>query len=131
MFFFIVGNLRRDWFYIAISYHGMNRIYCLFSNETCSSRTVLLSHGAHSFPETLFFLKPFFYLLTKFICSLILESTFIFELVSELLAVFFWMLWMLVTVNKLKLMACHVPHASQITIQGTIFTHIFWYIPMK
>ena len=83
------------------------------------------------FPETLFFLKPFFYLLTKFICSLILESTFIFELVSELLAGFFWMLWMLVTVNKLKLMACHVPHASQITIQGTIFTHIFWYIPMK
>ena len=37
------------------------------------------------------------------------------------ISVLFWMLWMLVTVNK----PCHVPHASQITTSGTIFTEIF------
>ena len=37
-----------------------------------------------------------------------------------LFLVLFWMLWMLVPVNKPR----HVPHASQITTWGTIFTKI-------
>ena len=37
---------------------------------------------------------------------------------SRLFLVLFWILWMLVTVHKL----CHVPHTSQITTCGTIFS---------
>ena len=39
-----------------------------------------------------------------------------------LFLLFFWMLWMLVTVNK----PYHVPHSSRITTWGTIFMDVFF-----
>ena len=87
---------------------------------------ILLSH---SILINFFFWTPFpffflrrFYLLTQFLSfNLYLLSS------SDLwlFLVFFRILWMLVTVNKLKHMwfkACHLPHASRITTLKTIFT---------
>ena len=43
----------------------------------------------------------------------------------------FWMLWILVTVNKLKYTASHGPHASHIPCWKTLITQFFLVCPMK
>ena len=86
----------------------------------------IASHGAAVnfliWTSSLFFFFRLFYLSTQFLSALAIESSAIHWLngLSNLFLSFwlflvvFWMLWMLVTV--------HVPHASQITTWGTIFT---------
>ena len=78
--------------------------------------------------SSLFFLCRLFYLSTRFLSALTIESSAIHWL-TELTNLFpsfwlfltlFWTLWMLVTVHK----PYHVPHASRITIWGTIFMEI-------
>ena len=81
---------------------------------------ILLSGASISFSsfEHLFCFLRLLYLSTRFL-SLFLarESTLILNLLPSfrLFFVHFRMSWMLVTVNKLRLMACHVPHAPRTT----------------
>ena len=73
--------------------------------------------------SSLFFSFRLFYFSTRFISVLTLKSSAIhwltcFRVSSGLsLVLFWWMLWMLVTVHKLW----HEPHASPITTSGVIF----------
>ena len=91
------------------------------------TRSIFLSHGVSInffFQITLFlfFLRPF-YLSTWFLCLLRFESV-TFNCLSEFLfLVLFWMLWMSVTVNKLKHMTCHGSQASQIGNNETCITN--------
>ena len=83
---------------------------------------------------TSFFFFILFYLSTRFLSVLTLESSAIWSTsylytcfrVSGgwfwLFLVLFWMLWMLVTVHKMR----NVPQASKITTTGTVFTEIFF-----
>ena len=83
---------------------------------------------------TSFFFFILFYLSTRFLSVLTLESSAIWS-TSYLYNLFpsfwrlvltvsclFWMLWMLVTVHKMR----NVPQASKITTTGTVFTEIFF-----
>ena len=90
----------------------------------------IASHGAAInfliWTSSPFFFFRFFYLSTWFLSILTIESSDIHWLTGLtkffpsfwLFLVLFWMLWMLVTVFK----PCHMPHASQITTWGTLFT---------
>ena len=86
----------------------------------------IASHGATMnllvWTSSVFFFFRVFYLSTQFISILTLKSSAIrwlicFRVSSRLFFVFFWMLWMLVTVYM-----CHVPYASQVSACRTIFT---------
>ena len=73
-----------------------------------------------------FFFRPF-YLSTWFLCFLSLESSVTFHLVSMFTAfVLFWMLSMLVIMNKLKHIKCHGPHTSHITTTGIFAAEFFF-----
>ena len=105
-----------------------------------SSSAIVLILLSHYVSINFFFWTPFllffsrnFYWSTRFLClltSLSLTQSWIFSvtfcLVSEFLFfVLFWMLWILVTVNKLKNPTCHGSHASQITSSKTLFAQFF------
>ena len=98
---------------------------CIFSGEKCSSTTalILLQHGVsiNFFSWTYFFSFLFFFRLffthqldSSLFWPLNLLTTILF-LSFWLFLVLFWMLWMLVMVNKLMHMTYHRPHASRIT----------------
>ena len=91
----------------------------------------IASHGAAInfliWTSSLFFFFRLFYLSTRFLSVLTIESSASIHWLTGLnnlllslwlFLVLFWMLWMLVTVHK----PCHVPHASRITNWRTIFT---------
>ena len=123
------------------SLDGLLRLLCFLmvhsyfvSDDTCSSTTVfILLHMEHqsvaSFEHLLFFFFRLFYLSTRFLFVLILEFPVIYQLANLfsnfwLFLVLFWMLWMLVTVNK----RCHESHAPRIATWETIFTETFFVV---
>lgn len=95
---------------------------------------MLLSQGASInfffWSSFLFFFLEHFYLSTRLLSHLTLESPVIFQLnVSKFLAVS--SAWMINTVNKLKHMAFHVSYKSRIKASVTIFIKTFFNVPSE
>ena len=106
--------------------------YQYLSDETCSSAAVLiiLLFGASIslFILTTFIsfsFRSFTYQLnfSVFWALNLLSTSILFP--SLLLLVLFWMLWMLLFVNKPKCMQCHGPHVLQIISTGIFVTEFF------
>ena len=105
--------------------------YIFWWHMLFNSSFYIASHGAPINCSFWIFLFSFLFRLfswsTWFRFVLILKSSVICSVPNLfsnfwLFLVLFWMLWRLVTVNKL----CHVPHASRITTWETVFTKIFF-----
>ena len=100
-------------------------MYISFPDKICSLTTglILLSHGAsiNFFIWRSFFSSDFFIYQLDFsvVWTMNILSSCIF-FPSLLFHFLFWMLWMLFSVDKLKNMACHGPHTSQMTFNRII-----------
>ena len=115
-YFIINNNIRMYIFWQNMfSKNSFNITFKWFSNQF-----LLMKILTTPFPQI-------FYLSTWFLCLLRFKSSITFNLVSKFLfLVLFRMLWMLVTVNKLKHMTCHGPHVPGITTNRTSLVEFFF-----
>ena len=110
--------LRKD----CILHPSLKTIIIRISLHFSNSINFISQNGLINFffwASFLWFFSRLLYLLTRFLWFLELKQLNLlitFHLVSRFLFLeFLWMLWMLVTVNKLKHMSFHGSHTSQIT----------------
>ena len=118
-------------------------ILSIFSDELSSSGTVFILFS-RSASINFFFWTPFFvflqtFFLTRFLCiwNWVFNSTvesFVSPSImfsSFMIFVLFRMLWMLVAVNKVNHMACHLSHTLQKQTSETLVTQIFLSVSNK
>ena len=96
-----------------------NSLYVTFT--WCTSQFLLLNTFYFLFPQTFLLINSIFLCFDPWIfCQLLIVSKFL------TVSCAFVDVVNVVTVNKLKQMACYMPHASQITTQGTNFRQTFF-----
>ena len=96
-----------------------NSLYVTFT--WCISQFLLLNTFYFLFPQTFLLINSIFLCFDPWIfCQLLIVSKFL------TVSCAFVDVVNVVTVNKLKQMACYIPHASQITTQGTNFRQTFF-----
>ena len=107
-------------------------IFWLFRNSINITLTWCINQFVVLNNFSFFYLINFFYLSAPLICLSNLESSVTFYLISEFLSlVVFWMLWVLVTINKLNHMARHGSQALQIKANRSFLTEFFFSVSIK